>query len=258
MRKTSYSLNLTHLYPKDMNIYGDIGNVICLIKRCEWRGIKINLNNVNLKDNLPQKTDIYFMSGGQDKDQYLIYKDFFNKRKKIADDIDDEAVFLAVCGAYQLLGKEFVTGDGKVLEGIGILEIITKAPNSNLKSRCVGNVAAKLNPKIFGQINMPLNTIVGFENHSGQTYLGSNMEPLANVIKGFGNNSKEKIEGCVFKGVIGTYLHGSFLPKNPHIADYLIQSALKRKYKKIIPLSMLNDSAEYEAHKNILKKLSIE
>jgi len=165
-------------------------------------------------------------------------------------------VFLAICGAYQLLGQEFITGDNVIIKGAGILDITTKAPSSSVKQRCTGDIIGILNPEIFN-LEKIFPTIVGFENHSGQTYISNKMNPFAIVKKGFGNNSHEKIEGCVYKNLIGTYLHGSFLPKNPHICDFLILNALKQKYKRKIKLQELDDKDEIEAHKYILSRYNV-
>jgi len=247
-----FSLTITHLYPKYMNIYSDIGNIIVLKKRCEWRNIEVNYKEVNLRERLPKGTDIYFMGGGQDDDQIKVFKDLQKKKNKLIKQIEKGVTFLGICGGFQLLGKSFITGDKKVIKGIGVLDIETKSVSNNVKSRCIGNIIAKLNNKVIDIYKMPLNTIVGFENHSGQTFLGSEVEPLGFVIKGNGNNIKDKNEGCIYKNVIGTYLHGSFLPKNPHIADWIIEKAIKRKYRKSIKLCKIDDEDAYKAHKFIL------
>lgn len=235
-----------------MNIYGDMGNIITLVNRCQWRGIGVKVENKNLKDKLSGSTDIYFMGGGQDKDQMKVYRDLLKKKNELIRQIENKVVFLGICGAFQLLGKYFLTGDGKVIEGIGVLDIKTKAPDTKVQTRCIGNVVAQLNPEVFNTEKMLVTTIVGFENHSGQTYLGKHVSPLGIVKKGFGNNIEDKSEGGVYKNVIGTYLHGSFLPKNPHVADWMILKALKRKYTKMIRLSKLDDKEELEAHNAVL------
>lgn len=251
--KNKYKLTITHLYPKHMNIYGDMGNITTLVKRCEWRGIGVKVQEVNLGDRLPRTTDIYFMGGGQDQDQKTVFKDLLKKKKTLIKHIGDGAGFLGICGAYQLLGRFFLTGEGKKIKGIGLLDIETKALDTTVKSRCIGNVVAVLNSEVFNLDQMPVETIVGFENHSGQTYLGEEVKPLAYIKSGYGNNVNDNTEGCVYKNLIGTYLHGSFLPKNPHVADWLILKALRRKYGGRVRLKKLDDIEESNAHNYILK-----
>jgi CobQ-like glutamine amidotransferase family enzyme len=253
MEQKSYKLTITHFYPKHMNIYGDVGNIITLVKRCEWRGIHVDMVHNTLGEKLPQETDIYFMGGGQDDDQIKVFKDLLKKKKLLIKQIEEGVAFLGICGAFQLLGRYFLTGEGERIEGIGLLDIETKAPDTKVKSRCIGNVVAKLNADAFDTKKMLLDTIVGFENHSGQTYLGKNVKPLAYVVKGYGNNIEDNSEGGVYKNLIGTYLHGSFLPKNPHIADWLISKALRRKYGRSVSLKELDDVEELNAHNYILE-----
>ncbi|MBN2015922.1 glutamine amidotransferase [Candidatus Dojkabacteria bacterium] len=250
-------ITITHLYPDHMNIYGDLGNVIALYKRCEWRGISVKVEKVGLKGRLPKETDIYFMGGGQDEDQITVFRDLLSKKDDLTEQIEKDVSFLAICGAFQLLGKYFLTGEGKVIEGIGTLDIETRAPDTKVKSRCIGNVVASLNSEIFITERMQLDTIVGFENHSGQTFLGKDVQPLAFILKGFGNNMKDKTEGCVYRNVIGTYLHGSFLPKNPHIADLIILNALERKYEGKFNFDELDDKEEVLAHKDLLQRFNV-
>jgi CobQ-like glutamine amidotransferase family enzyme len=214
----------------------------------------VRLKQVGFSDKLPRKTDIYFMGGGQDSDQLKVYKKLLKKKKVLAKQIEDGVAFLAICGAFQLLGRYFLTGDGKKIEGLGILDIETVAPDKLVKSRCIGNVIVRLDEEVFKTEKMQLDTIVGFENHSGQTYLGEGVKPLGYVVRGFGNNINDKTEGSVYKNVISTYLHGSFLPKNPHIADWLITKALKRKYGGKVRLKKLDDKEEVEAHKEALQR----
>lgn len=239
-----------------MSIYGDVGNVIALKQRALWRGIKVNVRQVSIAESFPRSTDVYFMGGGQDDDQIKVFEDLLDRRVRIEKDIKKGICFLGICGAYQLLGKKFITGKGKNIEGLGLLNIETKAPGEKVSERCIGNIVARVNSKLAFK-NHQLNTIVGFENHSGQTYLGEGVEPLGTVIKGYGNNITDQTEGCIFENVIGTYMHGSFLPKNPHIADWLIKKALERKYRKRISLKDLNDEIELAAHRNVLEMLEV-
>jgi CobQ-like glutamine amidotransferase family enzyme len=272
----NYQLTLTHLYPQNLNLYGDTGNVICLKRRCGWHNIQLTITNVQLGMELhPGETDIYFIGGGQDSDQIRIVEDFHNlKYQAVNTDINNNVVFLGVCGGYQLMGNNFLMGDGNQTKGLGIIDIDTKAPGSEVKQRCIGNLVTKLNESDYQKIQsiytivgqeIP-NTLVGFENHSGQTFLKprplqegnrEEIKPLAQTLKGFGNNASEGHEGARYKNIFGTYMHGSFLPKNPHIADYLIWLAIVRKYNNLdFKLEQLNDEIEYSAHKSIKKQYS--
>ncbi len=261
-----YSLNLVHLYPKNLNLYGDRGNIIVLKQRCGWHGIDLQLNELNIGDNhKPEITDIYFMGGGQDSDEISVVDDFHNlKAEAVKKDTENGVVFLGVCGGYQLMGRTFLTGTGKTIKGLRIIDVETKAPGTEVKQRCIGNLIAEVEEltyqrirKIYLDENTEIpRTLVGFENHIGQTYLvGENVRPLAKTISGFGNNYSRKTEGAIYKNVFGSYMHGSFLPKNPHMADYLIWLALANKYKtESLKLNKLNDEVEYLAHKSILKR----
>lgn len=253
MKKEDDNLKIIHLYPELMNIYGDMGNIITLVKRCEWRGIRTQVVGVNLGENLPTDPDIYFMGGGQDEDQLLVFNDLLSKKRVFVSQLESGVPLLAICGAFQLLGNYFLTGSCERIKGIGFLDLETRAQDAKVKSRCIGNVVAKLNSEVFQVDKMPVDTIVGFENHSGQTYLGQGLQPLGFIIRGCGNNVRNETEGCVKQHVIGTYLHGSFLPKNPHIADWLILRALQKKYGSKVRLEKLGDKEELEAHKAALE-----
>lgn len=226
---------LTHLYPKEMNIYGDMGNIIALKYRLTKMGYEVVYQTLNQNSKLPKQTDFYFMGGGQDKEQEVIYQDLLIHKPEIEKDIHRGVGLLAICGGYQLLGKSFVTGNGNLVEGLNIFPVETKSPDSSVKSRCIGNLIIETNiPEIKNT------KIVGFENHGGQTYFldihkmseaQKSAHSLGKVLLGFGNNSVEKLEGCVLNSAIGTYLHGSCLPKNPQLADWLIQKSLEAKAK---------------------------
>lgn len=209
-------VTILQLYPKDMNIYGDYGNVLVVQRRLEWYGYQPRVIHYNVGDTFPNDVDIIIGGGGQDSGQMIIYKDLLVIGPKLQALADAGVPMLLVCGLYQLFGHFFKTLSGTTLEGIGILDVETFGSHERL----IGNIVT-ISPE-FG-------TIVGYENHSGQTYLGSNAIPLATVIKGAGNNSKDTHEGARYKNVIGTYLHGSVLPKNPAIADFLIHTAIKRQ-----------------------------
>lgn len=235
-------LNIFHLYPDLLNLYGDTGNIKCLKKRAEDRGIEVNIFNFS-DDNKPDlnKGDIFFMGGGSDRTQQLVYKDFLQYKELLKKLIDNNKVLLAVCGGYQLLGAEYIDKDGNTLPGLNILDYQSK---SSKGKRIIGNIIIEtsldINPK----------TIVGFENHGGRTY--SKYQPLGNVLAGYGNNDNDKKEGVIYKNYIGTYLHGPILPKNPHLADYLILKALQNKYD-ISSLEPLDDTIEMKAHNKAIK-----
>lgn len=237
-------ITICHLYPDLMNLYGDRGNIFVLIKRAEWRNINVKLLSISIGDNVPQDVDIFFMGGGQDREQRLIAPDLLNRKgERLILSAEDGTVFLGICGGYQLFGHYYKPKDSPKLEGLGILDIYTEAG----EKRFIGNVLVKSRVEDYKDL-----TLVGFENHSGRTYLGKNAKPLGEVIKGFGNNGSDKTEGAYQNNVFGTYLHGPLLPKNPWFADLLIEKALSRKYGdvKLLPL---DDSLELKAHKKAIE-----
>lgn len=239
-----FTLNIAHLYPKLLNIYGDWGNVLTIKSRCEWRNIDVKIDSIGIGDTIDiKKYDIYFLGGGQDQQQIAVSKELQKHKSSLQDAADEHAVFLAICGGYQLLGHFYQPHNAERLNGIGLLDAYTVAGDK----RFIGNVTAKCGYTIP-------DTLVGFENHSGLTYLQGETEPMATVTIGYGNNGKDKTEGARYKNVFGTYLHGSFLPKNPQFADYLIKLAMKKRYKEEIPLSPLNDELEIHAHNSLVGK----
>ncbi len=236
-------LKLVHLYPLFLNIYGDIGNVKVLKNRCEWRGIDLEIEQVNIDDKLESGTDIYFIGGGQDRQQVEVSLEMQKNKSFFVDEYNNDSVFLGICGGYQLMGQYYQPHDAKRLDGIGILDAYTVAGST----RFIGNVSAKMD-------YLTPNTLVGFENHSGLTYLNGETKPIAEVVVGNGNNGQDRTEGARSKNAFGTYLHGSFLPKNPHFADYLIKLALKKRYNDDIELEPLDDTIELKAHESVLNK----
>ncbi len=250
--QNALELNICHLYPDLLNIYGDRGNVTALKKRCEWRNIGVNIHNVSLGDEFtPSEYDMVFMGGGQDYEQEIVQRDIRNKKGAIIDAIDAGMVFLCICGGYQLLGKYYRTWEGNEIEFLDILDIWTIGG----KKRMIGNLVfecAFLQPTATTATSANSGLVVGFENHSGRTYLGPSVQPLGRVIKGFGNNGEDCNEGARYKNVFCTYSHGSLLPKNPALADYLILTALERKYPFISELASLDDTMEIRAHDAIL------
>ena len=253
---TKYSLSIGWLYPELMSTYGDRGNIICLQKRCEWRGIKTDVLAIDQDTPLSRlKTiDLLFGGGAQDKEQDLVMKDLKGKKAEaIKELIDHNVPALFVCGAPQLMGKYYEPAVGKRIEGVGVFDMITTNPGPDVP-RCIGNIVARI---VFDQFDPEPRTIVGFENHGGRTFLAKDAKPFGKVIKGFGNNGNDGTEGVVYKNAIGCYFHGPLLPKNPHVADWLIKKALEVKYIKTIELTKLDDSMEWQAHKTIAKRLGV-
>lgn len=242
--ETKLNLSIAHLYPEMLNIYGDYGNVLTMKNRCQWRNIDVDITSINIGDKIdPEKFDFYFIGGGQDKQQIDVSRELQLQKQALHDAMDSGAVFLGICGGYQLFGQYYQPHNGDRLLGIELLNAYTVAGNK----RFIGNVTAKT------EYTMP-KTLVGFENHSGLTYIQGETRPLAMVETGAGNNNEDKTEGARFKNVFGTYLHGSFLPKNPHFADYLIKLALEKRYNDNIELQKLNDEIELQAHMALINK----
>jgi lipid II isoglutaminyl synthase (glutamine-hydrolysing) len=210
-------ITILQLYPRDMNIYGDQGNVQVLLRRLEWYGYTPELIEYNVGDSLPEQPDIIIGGGGQDSGQEKIHADLLKIGPTLKQWADDGVPMLVVCGLYQLFGHSFKTLNNVVLDGVSILDVTTYGTNERL----IGNIVTHSDS--FGEI-------IGYENHSGQTFLGPKATPFATVLRGAGNNSKDGHEGALYKNVIGTYLHGSILPKNPKVADFLIKTAAKRRY----------------------------
>lgn len=218
-----------HLYPKQMNVYGDMGNVITLKYRLEARGIAVEYKPIDsiaeLKDN---KVDILIGGGGQDSNQDVVQADLIKHRQILRDLAEADTVMLMICGLYQLFGHRFIVSEDHVIKGIGIFDLETRAS----ENRLIGNVV----------VDSPFGRLVGFENHSGRTTLGSEVKPLGTVIRGAGNNGETNDEGAVYKNVFGSYLHGPCLVKNPQFADELIKRALGNN-----DLALLDDRLELKA-----------
>jgi CobQ-like glutamine amidotransferase family enzyme len=223
------------LYPDLMNIYGDRGNVLTLLKRAEWRGYEARLLELGKGTHRAMDgVDVFFFGGGQDREQALVYDDLIeSKAVPLGTAVTQGAVVLAVCGGFQLLGHYYETAEGEKLPGLGLIDVRTDAGGK----RCIGNAVVDV-----AGLGIAPPTLVGFENHSGRTFLGPDVPPLGRVRVGSGNNGQDGTEGCAAGNVFGTYLHGSLLPKNPHFADLLISRALKRD------LEPLDDQLELEAH----------
>ena len=233
------------LYPDLMNIYGDRGNILTLLKRAAWRDYDARLLELGRGTTQHMEdVDVFFFGGGQDREQALVYEDLLeHKQPPLERAVQAGAAVLAVCGGYQLLGHYYQTVEGERFPGIGLIDVKTEAG----KKRFIGDVVVDTQIE-----DVTPSTLVGFENHSGRTFLGPTAAPLGRVRLGFGNNGSDGTEGYLQGGVLGTYLHGSLLPKNPHLADYLIRSALRRR--GVFGLSPLDDSVELAAHERVLER----
>lgn len=245
-----YELNICHLYSNLLNIYGDVGNVTALKKRSEWRGIKATISNVTIGERfIPENYDIIFLGGGQDYEQEIAQNDLLKeKSSEIKNAINSYKVFLCICGGYQMLGKFYRTWNGKEIKFLGALDLWTVGS----KKRMVGNVVFKCD---FLSSKNCDGKVVGFENHSGKTYLGPSLKPLGKVLRGYGNNGEDGYEGAIYKNVYCSYSHGSLLPKNPALTDHLITKALKQKYKDFTTLPDIDNSFERLAHNSMIEKI---
>lgn len=231
-------ITIGHLYPDLLNLYGDRGNIQCLMKRCQWRGIEAETRVFELNDKIDfSKLDIVLLGGGSDREQMLVCKKLREIKAQFKEYVEQNGVVIAICGGYQLLGRYYNTDQGKI-EGLELVDMYTEQG----EGRLINNIV--LESELF---TMP---IVGFENHGGRTYINEN-KPLGKVLYGAGNDGKSGYEGIVYKNVIGTYLHGPLLPKNPQLADWLILHALEKKYNKKLVLSQLDDSQEKEANEYV-------
>jgi CobQ-like glutamine amidotransferase family enzyme len=250
-------LIIGHLYGDLLNLYADRGNIIVLRQRCAWRGIDLEVRQIGIGDRLaPSEIDLLFMGGGQDGDQRLMADDLFTRKADaLRGALADGLPMLVVCGGYQLFGHYYQPAEGDRLPGLGLFDLHTVHLGSRVP-RLIGNVVVEW--QAFGAAaglgaTADRRTLVGFENHGGRTYLGAGVQPLGRVRSGFGNNGQDHTEGAVIQNAFGTYLHGSLLPKNPHLADHLLQIALQRRYPGE-SLTPLDDSLEWRAHETILRR----
>ena len=272
----SITLRVAHLYPRLMNIYGDRGNIMCLRHRCEARGIGFELTELGLRDPLqPLAHDLIFAGGAQDREQRGVVDDLLaTKADAVREAVESDVALLAVCGAYQLFGRFYREASGNELPGVGIFDLHTEHPGPSAK-RLIGNIVAEIvpsprpvatatlrpaTPLAPGERGLEANRgfgdgaidIVGFENHGGRTWLGPGVSPLARVRHGHGNNGEDRFEGAVYRNAIGTYIHGSLLPKNPALADAIIRTALRRVHGDV-ELAPIDDRAEDRAHAAALR-----
>ena len=248
MSRGAPELRLLALYPEQMNIYADRGNMLFLQRRCEWRGIPFRYAAAGPGDGFePADHDLIYIGGGQDRDQVLVADDMLRtKRAAISSAVQDGAALLAVCGGYQLLGHRYQLGDESI-PGLGIADLETvRTPGPRL----IGNVSIEVD---LG--SGPI-VLAGFENHGGRTHLGPNAEPLGRVLHGHGNNDHDGHEGVKRLNLVGTYLHGPLLPKNAWLADHLIALAIERRTGSLPELEPLDDELEAAAHDSALRAAS--
>ncbi len=239
-------LKICHLYPDVLNLYGDRGNVMCLAQRLSWRGLGVEVTGVSVGQPLhADDYDLFFIGGGQDFEQEVLLQDLAGgKAEQIRAAVEDGKTFLAICGGYQMLGTYYKTWDGEQCDFIGALDLYTIGE----KERLIGNF-------MFSCEELGGANVVGFENHSGRTYLGSGVRPLGRIVSGGGNNGKDGTEGARYKNVFASYSHGCLLPKNPALADLILRTALERKYGTA-ELPPLDDTLEAAAHDYMQARLS--
>ena len=234
------ALRLCHLYPGQMNIYADRGNIAVLARRLEWRGMRLEVTEAGLGERIePGAHDLYYLGGGQDRDQHVVAEDLVaTKGEALREAVAGGAAALCVCGGFQLAGHGYTGTDGSRMPGIGILDLDTVAG----PTRLIGNLV------IEAELGGERRRVVGFENHAGRTRLGPGCRPLGRVVHGHGNNGEDGLEGGVAGRVVGTYLHGPLLPKNPWLADRLIAWALAHRLGEPPELASLDDALEEAAH----------
>ena len=215
-------LRICHLYGNLMNTYGDNGNLLMLQHRAKKLGYEVETTLISLEEDFnPDDFDIVMFGGGQDYEQTVVAKDLQNKKDALLQYIEDDGVVVAICGGFQLLGRYYVNASGERLNGISAIDVCT---NGQFPNRLIGDV--EIVNEEFGE------TYLGYENHIGRTYLGKNMKPLGKVVKGYGNNEEDHVEGCHYKNVFCSYFHGPILVRNQHLADRIIETAAERQRSK--------------------------
>ena len=239
-------LKICHMYPDVLNLYGDGGNIRCLTRRLQWRGIGAEVTRMPIGSPASLSGyDLVFIGGGQDFEQQVLLEDLHRgKDREIRAAVEDGLPFLTICGGYQMLGSYYETYDGQRCDFIGALDLYTVGS----KVRMIGNYSFRCGEESGGSV------VVGFENHSGKTWLGGGVQPLGKVLSGYGNNGEDGSEGARYKNVFGTYSHGPLLPKNPAFCDHILLTALERKYGTA-ELAPLDDTAERAAHDEVLARL---
>jgi CobQ-like glutamine amidotransferase family enzyme len=239
------TIRICHLYPRLLSVAGDRGNLLTLTQRCAWRGIGCRVTEADVGESAElAEADLILLHGGQDREMIAAARDLAAKAGALGDAIQSDAVVLAVCAGYQLLGRHYAPPGGPLIEGLGVLDVVTEGS----PTRFIGHVAAECDLGPAG-----VHQLAGFENHSGRTYLGGGIEPLGQVLAGAGNNGEDGTEGARYREVYATYLHGPVLPKNPWLADHLLSRALAHRYRDAGPLAPLADQAEAGAQAAALR-----
>ena len=241
-------LHLCHLYPNTLNMYGDRGNVMVLKKRCSWRGFLLKITELFVgDDNIDFSTfDLLYIGGGGNRQQQLVYQDLLKRAENLRSAVQQGVVLLAISSGFQLMGISFGPEDGTEYSAVGVFDAYSITEGQHM----VGQVVVK------SSMLKSQPTVVGFENHSGRTYLGQYCSPFGQVIKGIGNNGEDGTDGAVSYNAFGTYLHGAVLPNNPHFADLLLRRALQRRDDEI-ELTNLTDEFEWKAHRSALKRAGV-
>ena len=263
MNNQELELNIGWLYPRLMSTYGDRGNVIVIEKRTQWRGYKVNI--IPLDQNATaddiRGVDVIVGGGAQDRQQEIVMRDLQGaKADALRDKLDNGTPGVFTCGSPQLLGHYYEPGVGQRIQGLGILDLVSVHPGENTR-RCIGNLvievtASRLAQDLKEMLGGATPYLVGFENHGGRTKLGKT-EALGRVVYGLGNNGEDSTEGAFYQNAIATYSHGPLLPKNPFVADWLIQTALRLKYQQPISLTPLDDTLARSGREAMLQRLNV-
>ena len=262
MTDETMEITIGWLYPTLMSTYGDRGNVICIQRRCQWRGFKVNIlpldQNATTAD--IQKVDLLVGGGAQDRQQEIVMRDLRGvKAEALREKLDSGTPGVFTCGAPQLLGHYYEPAVGQRIEGLGLFDLVSIHPGLNAR-RCIGNLVIEITAQPLAQeleaIIGVKPYVIGFENHGGRTKLGE-VKALGRVVQGLGNNGDDGTEGAFYQNAIATYSHGPVLPKNPFLADWLIQTALKQKYQESILLKPLDDTLAKQAREAMFKRLRV-
>lgn len=262
MNSQQLELTIGWLYPTLMSTYGDRGNVICLQQRAQWRGISVQVMPLDQQTTAAEihKVDVLMGGGAQDRQQEIVMRDLRGiKADTLREKIEAGTPGVFTCGAPQLLGHYYEPAVGQRIEGLGLLDMESKHPGPDA-GRCIGNVVFEVTATRLAQDLQKMlgaaPVIIGFENHGGRTYLGK-LEPLGRVVSGYGNNGEDGMEGAFYRNAIATYSHGPLLPKNPFVADWLIQTALTQKYQTTVSLEPLDDALATQARQAMFKRLTL-
>ncbi len=233
-------IKIAHIYPELLNLYGDNGNIASLTKRCEWRNIDVEVQKYSLNDDIDfDNIDILFIGGGSDKEQKIVCESLRKYSERIREYVENNGVLIAFCGGFEILGNYYKIKD-ETVQALGLIDMFTEYSD------------VRLIDDVIIQTDILDRPIVGFENHGGRVYINNNT-PFGKVIYGNGNNGTDGFEGVIYKNVIGTYLHGPLLPKNPHLCDYIIKKALQNKYGDV-ELQELDDRIEFAANDYVVNR----